>query len=247
MRPSGVVSHVLLLRQHPCTITTGTCCPAFTGFWYCTYIWLTVTSDGVASGAALGGLELFVSPPTKKLPCSATNSGLLLSAAVKTEQANAKARRLRTLSQPVRDFRQRGIGARGVLVSTRRATHGNRADGGIADFDRHRALRVDRAWDGGRRGGRTRRGRLRGSRRPVVEHRRRGLHFGDLGSGSRRAIVAQHRLRGVESVDNKYGDLVAVGAALGHGFLCDCLSHIEREYLRWRQLCVSAGRKHSGR
>jgi hypothetical protein len=25
MRPSGVVSHVLLLRQQPCTITTGTC------------------------------------------------------------------------------------------------------------------------------------------------------------------------------------------------------------------------------
>src|SRR5262245_57769410 len=31
MRPSGVVSHVLLLRQQPCTITTGRCRVPFGG------------------------------------------------------------------------------------------------------------------------------------------------------------------------------------------------------------------------
>src|SRR3954463_16728645 len=66
MRPSGVVSHGLLLRQQPCTITTGTFCSPFIGIWYCTYIWLTVTSPP---------FRLLVSPPTKKLPCSLTVSG----------------------------------------------------------------------------------------------------------------------------------------------------------------------------
>src|SRR4030095_7864729 len=47
MRPSGVVSHVLLLRQQPCTITIGTCRSPFGGTWYCTYILLMVISPGV--------------------------------------------------------------------------------------------------------------------------------------------------------------------------------------------------------
>src|SRR3954462_439847 len=67
MRPSGVVSHVLLLRQQPCTMTTGACFPARKGIWYCTYIWLTVISAGAAPGAAAadGGAD-FTSPPTKR-------------------------------------------------------------------------------------------------------------------------------------------------------------------------------------
>src|SRR5262245_18751355 len=69
MRPSGVVSHVLLLRQQPSTITTGACRPAFTGIWYCTYIWFTVMSAGPAAGPATAeGGAGFTSPPTKKLP-----------------------------------------------------------------------------------------------------------------------------------------------------------------------------------
>src|SRR6185369_7700802 len=71
MRPSGVVSQVLLLRQHPCTITTGTCWSPFTGIWYCTYIWLTVISPvtGGAFGPNPGCVTGLDSPPTKKLPC----------------------------------------------------------------------------------------------------------------------------------------------------------------------------------
>src|SRR5207253_5885457 len=68
MRPSGVVSHVLLLRQQPWTITTGTCCAPFTGVWYCTYIWLIVMSPAPA---------VFDSPPTKKLPWLASTKGSL--------------------------------------------------------------------------------------------------------------------------------------------------------------------------
>src|ERR1044071_9283382 len=65
MRPSGVVSHVLLLRQQPWTITTGTCRAPSGGIWNWTYIWLMVISPG----APLPGAgKVFDSPPTKKLP-----------------------------------------------------------------------------------------------------------------------------------------------------------------------------------
>src|SRR4051812_27297524 len=77
MRPSGVVSHVLLERQQPCTMTTGTCCSPFIGIWYCTYIWLTVISPLVAGafGPKPGCVIVLFSPPTKKLPCSLIVSG----------------------------------------------------------------------------------------------------------------------------------------------------------------------------
>src|SRR5215468_2140021 len=71
MRPSGVVSHVLLLRQQPWTITTGTCCSPFIGIWYCTYIWLTVICAFGPKPCVTG----LLSPPTKKLPCSLSVSG----------------------------------------------------------------------------------------------------------------------------------------------------------------------------
>src|SRR5687767_651950 len=75
MRPSGVVSHVLLLRQQPCTITTGTSRSALGGVWYWTYIWLTVTSP-----AGPGPFSALVSPPTKKLPWLAMTNGRFRSA-----------------------------------------------------------------------------------------------------------------------------------------------------------------------
>src|SRR6185295_7547671 len=47
------------------------------GIWYCTYIWLTVSSPVVAGafGPKPGCVIVLFSPPTKKLPCSLIVSG----------------------------------------------------------------------------------------------------------------------------------------------------------------------------
>src|SRR5580700_6656496 len=91
-----------------------------------------------------------VSPPTKKLPCSAMTSGLL-SAAMSAEQASVSVKKVRMLPQPVGEFGQSGIRAGGIFVATGRTADRNGADGCIADFDRHAALRVDGARNGGGR------------------------------------------------------------------------------------------------
>src|SRR5438132_1651095 len=78
MRPSGVVSQVLLLRQHPWTMTTGTCRSPLGGIWNCTYIWLMVISPAPKAPPRPGVVGMvFDSPPTKKLPWLAKVKGFL--------------------------------------------------------------------------------------------------------------------------------------------------------------------------
>src|SRR5437773_1899632 len=80
MRPSGVVSQVLLLRQHPWTMTTGTWRSPLGGIWNWTYIWLMVISPAPKAPPRPGVVGIvFDSPPTKKLPWLASVNGFLLS------------------------------------------------------------------------------------------------------------------------------------------------------------------------
>src|SRR4051812_3028752 len=66
MRPSGVVSQVLELRQQPCTKTIGGSRLLRAGFWNCTYIWLIIELPG--RPPAYGSATSCVLPPMKKLP-----------------------------------------------------------------------------------------------------------------------------------------------------------------------------------
>src|SRR5215471_3645136 len=91
MRPSGVVSQVLLLKQHPWTITTGTCRSAAGGVWYCTYIWLTVMLASTEPPLGAGAVVVFVSPPTKKLPWDSMTSGFSAASELNAQNVSANA------------------------------------------------------------------------------------------------------------------------------------------------------------
>src|SRR6185436_11006418 len=105
MRPSGVVSQVLLLRQQPCTITTGTCCDPRIGIWYCTYIWLMVISPDCAGiGPVAGCVTVLFSPPTKKLPCSRIVSGVFFLTCAEVPVAAQARQRIRSALRRVIAF-----------------------------------------------------------------------------------------------------------------------------------------------